>query len=153
MAEAVLVADVERDLSRILDKGMATYFFPAVSRTGTFVRESPYANYVFVATGVSDSKILRLENSRFVDSILCVPGSAGRWRTVTKLSDQELAATAQLAPIDVIEEGSEVSVISGEWTGLTGYVLTSFGAQVKVSLQLRSRRRILVLSREEITRL
>lgn len=152
LAELVPVQDVERDLRRILDKNIATMFFPAVSRAGSFVKDNPYANYVFVASAAPDSKVLKLEGSRFVDSVLCVPGSAGRWRTVSKITDEELWVTYAQQQADSIPDGTEVKVTSGEWNGLTGTLISTFGNQVRVSLQLRSRRRILVLAREEITR-
>lgn len=149
-AESVLVVDVERDLRRLLGKGSAKLFFPAISRGGAFLKDSPYANYIFMASELPDATILKLEQSRFVDFILCLPGSAGRWRSVSKITDEELHQTYSPKVISQIEPGTEVRVISGDWTGLEGVLLHSFGDQVKVSLQLRSRRRILVLSREEI---
>lgn len=152
-AEFSSVVDVERDLRRIIDKGAEYFYFPAISRAGTFLRDHPYANYVFLSTPQSDSKILKLEGSRFVDTVLCVPGSAGRWRTVIRLTDTELNGSCSEQDMEEIPIGVDVKVISGEWLGLEGILLHVFGNQVKVSLQLRSRRRILILARNDIERL
>lgn len=149
----VPVLDVERDLKRILVQNGTKFLFPAISRQGMFDKASPYANYVFVSSSLPDSKVLKLEDSRFVDFVLCVPGGAGRWRSISKLSDQEISDAIMVVPQHDIIIGAAVRVISGDWKGLEGTLLNLIGDSVKVSLILRSRRRILVLTRAEIVEL
>jgi transcription antitermination factor NusG len=91
-----------------------------------------------------------------VDSVLCIPGSVGRYRIVNRLTDSEFLASFEVSGptlgSPIFREGEEVRVISGDWEGLTGVFISTFGDQVKIHLQLRSKSRILVLHREQIVK-
>jgi len=150
-AEANLVVDVERDLRRHLPDDGTELIFPAVTKTGTFSEDNPYANYVFVACpSISDSQLIKVEASRFVDSVLCIPGGAGRWRSVSWMSDEDMKATAAIAHFDSLLPGIPVKVISGEWIGLEGVLISVFGSKAKIEILLRSRKRLINLDRDEI---
>jgi transcription antitermination factor NusG len=142
--------DVERDIRRHLIVDDVKVFFPAVTKQGTFSKNNPYSNYVFTSSNLSDARVLKVEGSRFVDSVLCIPGTAGRWRTVSKLRDDELKAMLGVKDYDELAPGTPVAIVSGSWQGLEADLEAVFGDRVKVRVKLRSKSRVINLSREEI---
>lgn len=125
--------------------------FPA-ARDGFLQKESPMANYVFLAVDLKDSQILRLEQSHLVDVVLCTPGSVGRVRKVTKVSDEELRTIVEREiSANDIKPGDRVSVDTGTWMGMYGIAVDVFGTRVKVYIELHSRRRLITLDREDLT--
>lgn len=149
-AEVVPVSDVERDLRRHVIEEVLMYF-PAKTKQGTFSKDNPYANYVFMSTDLPDPKLLKIEGSRFVDSVLCIPGSAGRWRTVYKLTDAEVRSTLGIPDFDELQLGTPVVITLGQWAGLEGNLVGVFGNKAKVEVGMRSRKRIINVGREEIS--
>ncbi len=120
LAEELPVGEIVKDLSYFLRTDGFMVHFPA-ARDGFLQKESPMANYVFLAVDLKDSQILRLEQSHLVDVVLCTPGSVGRVRKVTKVSDEELRTIVEREiSANDIKPGDRVSVDTALGWGCTG---------------------------------
>lgn len=141
--------ELTRELSELLG-GAATIHFPT-TRDGFLHAVNPMANYMFVASDLPDTTLLRMERSRFVESVLCTPGGVGRYRQVSKVSDDELTQMLTPGGKDDFEIGQHVLVSKGDWSGLYGKVVDIFGEKLKVYIELRSRERVVTLNRDEVS--
>lgn len=151
LAEQLPVGDIVKDLAYYLDTDAIRVHFPA-SRDGYLQKESPLANYVFLTADLDDSRLLRLERSPLVDTVLCSPGTVGRWRRVTKVTESELEEMVARESFSTeVKVGDQVAIESGTWAGLYGTAVDVFGNRVKVYVELHSRRRLVTLNREELT--
>lgn len=141
-AEGLPLPDLLRDLRRHLPGG--TFYFPAF-RKGQLQPDDPLAAYVFVVANRSDRRLLRIERSRYVDRVLCLPHS----RCISRLTDQELhRMVTPAAPR--LTTGQTVLIQAGDWSGLEGVVVTVLKARVRLRVQLHSRREDVTLPLSDI---
>lgn len=137
------ITTLDTDFSRWLPGGK--FLFPAVV-DGHVDTRSPLWSYVFLVAHPTDRAILRLEQSRFVLSVLRVPGGS----TVARVRDQDLAIMLRAYPKPVMRPGMRVAVTLGQYKGLEGSLVAVSGNLAKVSLELRSRTCELVLDRAAV---
>lgn len=146
------VAQIAEELTYTFHKNKilgVNFFFPSINN-GEIQSDSPLANYVFVEANLKDKALLLLEQSRFVDMVLCTPGSVGNWREVNRISAKEVHNIIKQQHSDVLRVGSSVLIEKGSFTGLYGTIVEIQGEDVKVYVELLSRKRVVSLSRCDV---
>ncbi len=147
-AGLVKVTEIERDLSRHLPEG--EFFFPAITDEQFPSPLHPLSAYVFVLFAFPDSKILKLQNSRYVEAVL------RHGHRVARVADKELTLALRARPTvsDSYEMGQFVVVLSGDWSGLEGRIaeVRADGSLV-ILIELRSTKHVVKLKPHEVQRL
>ncbi len=138
------VADIERDLLRHLPNG--EFFFPAVTEEALPSPLHPLSAYVFVDGSLPDPQLLKVQQSRFVETVLRIG------RKVARITDKELARALRTpqtsAPLEV---GQPVIVLTGDWSGLEGRVAETLDdGRLVVFVELRSTAHVVRVQPHEI---
>lgn len=137
----LVVSDLHNDFIRHAPHGR--FFFPAVSH-GLVDTANPLSSYVFMVR-TTEADVLRLLKSQFVASVL--RDGTGRPATVT---DAELATTVRAQPRAYVRAGQHVQILTGDWSGLDGEVVSAAGGRVVVRVTLCSATRDLTVERQEV---
>jgi 5'-3' exonuclease/transcription antitermination factor NusG len=110
--------------------------------------------YVFAKRTVPDSSFFRLENTRYINSILTsVEPRGGRpQRVIAPVPDADIEKMRRQIRVETqqgIEVGDEVEVTSGPYRGIKGRIIEEVAEQntVQVYIQLRSKKAIVTLPR------
>lgn len=146
-AGLVKVPDIERDLTRHLPEGQ--FFFPAITDEQLPSPLHPLSAYVFIMGVLPDTKILKVQSSRYVETVL------RDGRTVARVTDKELDRALR-TPIsdDDFALGEHVTVLAGDWSGLIGRVADMLrDGRFVILIELRSTRQIVKLKRHDIQKL
>lgn len=143
-AGLVKVPDIERDLTRHLPEG--EFFFPAITDEQLPSPLHPLSAYVFILATLPDSKLLKLQNSRYVEAVLRIG------RAVARVTDKELTRALR-TPVqeETPEVGQHVTILSGDWSGLEGRIADLLGdGRFAILIELRSTRHVVKLKPHEI---
>lgn len=108
-------------------------------------------NYVFVKRTFSDAFFLKLEDTRYIASILTYPNSHGA-REISCVKELDIAKMRRQLFVETeqgIEIGDQVEVMSGPYKGIFGSVVEEIpeNASVQVYISLRSKQALVTLPR------
>lgn len=143
---------LRKALSRVIKGG--NVFIPAsISIVGdSRVVHKLIDNYVFVKRMFSDSYFLKLENTRYISSILTVSKGGNGVRSIACILEADIEKMRRQIQVETeqgIEIGDEVEIMSGPYRGITGKVIEEIRENdtVQVFIQLRSKEAIITLPR------
>ncbi len=108
--------------------------------------------YAFIKHDFDDNHYFRLENTRFVNTVLAAPGSSSGQRKVATVENSYIEDMQEKIRAEVnqgIGVGDTVRICSGPYKNITARVITEIPEekQVQVHVQLRSKEAILTLPR------
>lgn len=137
-------------LSRTL-KGAEIFIPASISIVGeSRVVHKLIDNYVFVRRSQPDGYYLKVENTKYVTSVLTVP--SGKVRKISTVRDSDIEKMRRQIHVETeqgIEVDDEVEVMSGAYRGIRGKVIGEIkeNDSVQVYIHLRSKQAIVTLPR------
>lgn len=144
MAASELVTVIERDLLRHLPDG--TFYFPAVTDDQYPSPLHPLSAYVFVDGVLPDTKILRLQRSRFIETVLRLG------RGVARVPEPELRRTLRTPVVPAQTAlGRPAIILAGDFSGLEGHIADTLDdGRLAILVELRSISHVVKLLPHEI---
>jgi len=97
--------------------------------------------YVFLQSGLDESDVFRLEELPFIWKVLSNKDPETGIRVCLSVSDKDLTELRKkLSKMisSVLEVGMDVSVIAGEFAGMSGKIIDKSESEVDVFIELRS---------------
>ncbi len=109
-------------------------------------------NYVFVRRTLPDTAYLRLEGTRYIDSVLTSNKSTGTSRKITGVRNSDIEKMRRQIHVECeqgINVGDEVQITGGAYRNIVGKVIEDIPEteSVQVHIQLRSKEAIVTLPR------